>query len=90
MGEIKKKESTASKITARENKRQENVHRENETIQKLSSKSNARDKMVSVRFNGAAYAKFQKVCEARGMTANGCLNMLLMDFLRQNKDIFGE
>ena len=90
MGEIKKKESTVNKITARENKRQENVHRENETSQKLSSKSNARDKMVSVRFNGAAYAKFQKVCEARGLTANGCRNMLLMDFLRQNKDILGE
>ena len=49
MGEIKKKESTASKITARENKRQENVHRENETIQKLSSKSNAKIGRASCR-----------------------------------------
>lgn len=90
MGEIKKKESTADKITARETKRQENVHRDNETIEKLSSRSNARDKMISARFNSTAYAKFQKICDIRGMTVNGCLNMLVMDYIIQNRDLLDD
>ena len=50
MGEIKKKESTVNKITARENKRQENVHRENETIQKLSSNMLMMDFMLKNKY----------------------------------------
>ncbi|MCM1561084.1 MAG: hypothetical protein NC123_16320 [Butyrivibrio sp.] len=87
---MKKKETTANKITARESKRQEIVHSENATIERLSSKSGTKDKSVCVRFNSEAYARFQKICAARGMTASGCLNIMLMDFVREYKDVLEE
>ena len=90
MGEMKKKETTADKITARESKRQETVHSENETIEKLSRRPHVKDRAVCVHFNSDAYAKFQKICAARGMTASGCLNIMLMDFIREYKDLLDE
>lgn len=87
MGEIKKKESTADKIAARAARKQETVHTENETIGKISTNPKGKDKQISARVNGTTYSKFKKICDARGITSNACLNMLITDFVRENKDI---
>ena len=90
MGEIKKKESTADKIAARAARKQDTVHSENETIEKFSNNPRAKDKQISARVNGTTYAKFRKICDARGLTSNACLNMLITDFVRENKDILDD
>lgn len=89
MGEIKKK-STADKIAAREARKQETVHTSNETIGKISTNPRAKDKQISARVNGTTYSKFKKICDARGITSNACLNMLITDFVRENKDILDD
>ena len=87
MGEIKKKGSTADRIAAREARKQETVHTENETIGRISNNPQSKDKPISARVNGTTYSKFKKICAARGLTPNACLNMLITDFVRENKDI---
>lgn len=86
MGDIVKR-STASKIQEREQRRKETVSVENETIDKISDKPYGKDKAISARVNGATYYNFKEICRARGITSNACLNMLITDFVRENKKI---
>lgn len=62
---------------------------ENNTIDKVSPKSRSKSKAISARVYGDTYSKFKMICEARGMTANACLNMLITDFVRENRDVLG-
>lgn len=91
MGDISKvKKSTADKIAAREIRKQETVHTENETIEKISKHPKIKDMQISARVNGTTYVNFKKTCEARGITPNACINMLITDFVRENKKILEE
>ena len=88
MGDMaKKKGNMADKIAEREKKKAEIVHVENETIDNLAKKAGGKDKAISARVNGATYVNFKKICAARGLTSNACLNMLITDFVRENKTI---
>lgn len=60
---------------------------DNVTIDNLMKKPNGKDKAISARVNGTTYMNFKKICEARGITSNACLNMLITDFVRENKNI---
>lgn len=60
---------------------------ENRTIENLIGKPKVKDRAISARVNGNTYIKFKKICEARGLTANACLNMLITDFVRENKNL---
>ena len=44
-----------------------------------------RQKAISARVYGNTYTQFKKICDAKGLTANACLNMLIADFVRENK-----
>lgn len=94
MGDMVKKQvekkSLAEKNAEREARKQETVHTENETIENLAKKSIGKDKPISARVNGTTYTNFKKICEARGITSNACLNMLITDFVRENKAIIEE
>ena len=94
MGDMVKKQvekkSLAEKNAEREARKQETVHTENETIENLAKKSRGKDKPISARVNGTTYTNFKKICEARGITSNACLNMLITDFVRENKAIIEE
>lgn len=87
MGDMVKKKTTADKIAERAARRQETVHTENETIENISKRVGGKDKPISARVNGTTYLNFKKICEARGITSNACLNMLITDFVRENKSI---
>lgn len=87
MGDMDKKKTTADKIAERAARRQKTVHIENETIKNISKKVGGKDKPISARVNGTTYLNFKKICEARGITSNACLNMLITDFVRENKSI---
>lgn len=86
MGDIGKK-STAEKILERQQRKEETVHSENKTIDKISSRPKSKDKAISARVNGTTYEAFKKICEGRGITSNACLNMLITDFVRENKRV---
>ena len=86
MGDMRKS-SLADKVVQREQRKEETVHMENQTIEKISSRPRCKDKAISARVNGTTYANFKKICEHRGITSNSCLNMLITDFVRENKNI---
>ena len=94
MGDMAKKnvkrKSLEERALERDAKKQETVHNENETIAKLSEKRKGKDKAISARVNGATYTKFKRICEARGITSNACINMLITDFVRENKGVLEE
>lgn len=90
MGDMTKKKSMLEKATAREERKHETVHSNNETIENLAKNAKGKDKPISARVNGTTYAKFKRICDARGITSNACLNMLITDFVRENKTILGE
>ena len=75
------------KTAEREVRKQETVHNENETIKNIAKKSGGKDKPISARVNGATYINFKKICQARGLTSNAALNMLISDFVLENKHI---
>lgn len=90
MGDLQRKISTADKILARQTRQKETVHEENRTIEKVVPKTKSKDKAISARVNGTTYSKFRKICEARGLTSNACLNMLITDFVRENAGVIEE
>ncbi len=88
MGDIVKKtnKTLEEKAAEREARRSAAVI-ENRTINDLAGKPKGKDRAISARVNGNTYIKFKKICEARGLTANACLNMLITDFVRENKKL---
>ena len=87
MGDIKKNNRTADKILEREQRKKETVHIENNTIDKISDQDAGKNKAISARVNGTTYQNFKAICKARGLTSNACINMLITDFVRENKKI---
>ena len=91
---IKKKVATKSleeKAAEREARKREVVENsENRTIDGLVKKTGGKDKAISARVNGSTYSNFRKICQARGITPNACLNMLITDFVRENKKVLEE
>jgi hypothetical protein len=81
----------AKKAAEREIRKKEAVHNiENVTIDKLVKKPGGKDKAISARVNGVTYKKFTDICKARGITSNACINMLITDFVRENKSVIDE
>ena len=83
----KEKKSLKERASEREEKKQEDAHTENKTIETLSTNTKWKDKAISARVNSITYTNFKKICEARGLSSNACLNMLMTDFVRENKSI---
>lgn len=86
MGDMRKKSTKSLEEKAAEREARERLV-ENVTIDRLMKKPRGKDKAISARVNGSTYMNFRKICEARGLTANACLNMLITDFVRENKSI---
>ena len=87
MGDMIKKTSTLDKIKAREQRKIDTVHTENETIEKITSSTKGKNKIISARVNETTYQAFKATCEAKGISANACINMLITDFVNNNKGL---
>lgn len=87
INDAKQKKSLEEKVIEREAKKQETVHNENETIENIAKRPGGKDKPISARVNGTTYANFKRICEKRGLTSNAALNMLISDFVLENKHI---
>ena len=97
MGDIVKKpgikperRSLEERAAERDWRKQSTARSENETIDNLAKKAGCKDRAISARVNGATYLNFKRICAARGITSNACLNMLITDFVRENKKIIEE
>lgn len=86
MGDMAKKSTKSLEERAAERESRRKIA-ENVTIDNLMRKPGGKDKAISARVNGTTYMNFKKICEARGLTSNACLNMLITDFVRENKKI---
>lgn len=86
MGDMAKKSTKSLEEKAAEREAREK-RTENTTIEKLMTKPKGKDKPISARVNSTTYMNFKKICEARGLTSNACINMLITDFVRENKNI---
>ena len=87
MGDMQKKKiSTAEKIEARAQRKAETVNIDNTTIENLSKGATAKDKIVTLRTSSSIYVQFKKICQARGFSVNAALNMLVSDFIKDNKE----
>ena len=64
-----------------------NISKLVEVLENIAKKSGGKDKPISARVNGTTYTNFKKICEARGLTSNAALNMLISDFVLENKHI---
>jgi len=48
-------------------------------------KAGSKDKTISARVNGKTYNQFKQICHRKGITPNACLNMLLSEYVFENK-----
>ena len=87
MGDLQRKTGIADRIRERQKKQMEMVHEENHTIDRVIPGAKRKDKAISARVNGTTYIRFKKICDARGLTPNACLNMLITDFVRENSAV---
>lgn len=93
MGDIVKKNTTRLEKTSLEEKmeraaiRQKYDHAENITFDNLSKTIMNKDKLISARVNSSVYTTFRNICAKRGLSANAALNMLISDFVLDNKHV---
>lgn len=76
--------SLAEKIKERESEEAVSSLKKTPTVNKLSSEQN-RTIVVSMRVNEAMYSKFKKICKEQGLSYNSALNMILHEYVRNNR-----
>ena len=80
MGELQEKASARKKRT-------EAVKKENTTIDFFTREhgSGGKNKAISARVNADIYEDFKQICKAKCITPNACLNMLISEYVIDNK-----
>ncbi len=75
-----------AKAAARQ-KRTEAAKKDNTTIEFFSKEhgSGGKNKAISARVNEDVYADFKKICKAKSITPNACLNMLISEYVIDNR-----
>lgn len=90
MGDLKKDNAVGRSIDSRDTKRSKSKRPENKTIDRITDNPRTKDKAISARVNSTTYAQFKAICTARGITANAALNMIITDFVRENKNVLDD
>ncbi len=75
-----------AKVAARQ-KRTEAAKKDNSTIEFFTKEhgSGGKNKAISARVNGDVYSDFKKICKAKSITPNACLNMLMSEYVIDNR-----
>ncbi len=68
-------------------KRTEAAKKENEVIAFFTQEHGvgAKDRPFSGRINGDVFDNFKKICKRKGITANSCINVLISEYVHENK-----
>ena len=80
MGDLEKK-AEARKLREKNTEKKRNGF---DFFNKDHGKGN-KDKAISLRVNSDSYETFKRICRAKGITANACLNMLMNEYTLDNK-----
>lgn len=56
----------------------------------MFSESETKDKKTTVRFKSSVYDQLQTICKNRGLTVAGTINMLVLEYIKQNKDLLDD
>ena len=72
---------------AERKKRTENVKRDNQAVDFFTREHGAggKNKSISARVNEDTYQDFKIICKGKGITPNACINMLMSEFVHENK-----
>ena len=82
MGDLKKK-STVEVAAERE----ERGMGKNGTVKRISGGRNNKDKIISAKVYPETWARFTEINRAQGMTNNSVINMLISQYVRNNKGL---
>lgn len=89
MGNIEKP-SLSERMAKRRERAKELADTKNMTIPNMAKRKKTKDLLISSRVNGNTYTQFKKACEARGLSPNACINMMMTDFVIQNKHLIDD
>jgi len=80
MGDLRKK-------VAERQKRTDAAKKENTTIEFFAREhgSGGKNKAISARVNSDTYQDFKIICKGKGLTPNACINMLISEFVHENR-----
>lgn len=53
----------------------------------LYSESTVKDKKFNIRFQSSVFAQLQTICRKKGIPISAAVNMMVVDFINQNKDL---
>ena len=72
---------------AERKKRTEKAKKDNQTIDFFTREhgSGGKNRAISARVNDDTYQDFKIICKGKGITPNACLNMLISEFVHENK-----
>ena len=54
-------------------------------VNRMMAKNGVKDKSVSLKVNSQVYATFTEICKELGLSNNSCLNMIIGQYVRDNK-----
>lgn len=78
-------ENTFSTSTTQENKVPTN--KAAAELFSLYSESTLKDKKFNMRFQSSVYSQLQTICRKKGLSISAAINMLVAEFINQNKDM---
>lgn len=72
---------------AERKKRTESAKKDNKTVDFFTREHGAggKNKSISARVNEDTYRDFKIICKGKGITPNACINMLISEFVHENK-----
>ena len=87
MGDFKK--TTKTKIDMRDavEERESRARASTKTVKAFIEGSKIKDKMISAKVYPETWATFTAINKAQGMTNNSVINMLISQYIRENKEI---
>ena len=85
MGDFKRANKIDMKDAAAE--REARAQKSTKTVKSLVGSNKIKDKVVSAKVYPETWAKFTAINRAQGMTHNSVINMLISQYIRDNKEI---
>ena len=80
------KEEELQKFKEEQEKETSNVIRK-APVEQIISKDGAKDKQISAKVNMKMYSAFTTINKRQGVSNNSALNMLIANYVRENRDI---
>ena len=64
--------------------------KERKTVEKIISRTGAKDKQISAKVNMKMYNDFTEINRLQGLSNNSALNMLISKYVRENRNLLEE